>query len=185
MVLRQTVVRGSGRLFGPSAFGPLQQFHKLVPDPGLPATSTDFVSPDDFALAPTQTWEAKPKPTIDLTTVTGSSSTNFFNLQPALIAAINGRPARVIAGARKDRTGSIVPGFVWVFSTPAGSPLNAAALHVVFAFSPRRSRRGVQIRNARVLQRAQTRRRRGRPAWFLPRITPARELSTRRLMSIG
>src|SRR5687767_11621262 len=65
-----------------------------------PAGDTPEIScsPDDFALMAVPEAETKPawpavepktKPTIDLTTVTGSSATNFLSFQPALLAAID------------------------------------------------------------------------------------------------
>jgi hypothetical protein len=54
-------------------------------------------SPDDVALMAgpvadaRPVWDAKAKPTIDLTPVIGSSTNNFLTFQPALMAAIDER----------------------------------------------------------------------------------------------
>jgi peptidoglycan endopeptidase LytE len=92
-------------------------------------------SPDDLALAaePTQAWEAKPKPTIDLTTVIGSSSTNFLNLQPALMAAIDQRlGARYRWGAEgPDRFDC--SGFVWSIFNATGITFERGSARTLFS----------------------------------------------------
>ena len=100
-------------------------------------------SPDDFALmaAPAAetkpAWEVKSKPTIDLTTVTGSPSTGFLNFQPALLAAIDQR-----LGARY-RWGAEGPnrfdcsGFVWSIFNATGITFERGSARTLFSrFTP-------------------------------------------------
>jgi cell wall-associated NlpC family hydrolase len=100
-------------------------------------------SPDDFALmaAPVAdskpAWEAKSRPTIDLTPAIGSSSTNFLNLQPALMAAIDQRlGARYRWGAEgPDRFDC--SGFVWSIYNATGITFERGSARTLFArFAP-------------------------------------------------
>jgi cell wall-associated NlpC family hydrolase len=91
-------------------------------------------SPDDLALAePAQTWEVKQKPTIDLTTAIGSSNTNFLNLQPALMSAIDQRlGARYRWGAEgPDRFDC--SGFVWSIFNATGITFERGSARTLFA----------------------------------------------------
>lgn len=96
-------------------------------------------SPDDLALAaePTTTWEAKPKPIIDLTPAIGSSTANFLNLQPALMAAIDQRlGARYRWGAEgPDRFDC--SGFVWSIFNATGITFERGSARTLFSrFAP-------------------------------------------------
>ncbi len=96
-------------------------------------------SPDDLALAaePAPVWDAKPKPTIDLTPAIGSSSTNFLNFQPALMQAIDQRlGARYRWGAEgPDRFDC--SGFVWSIFNATGVTFERGSARTLFArFAP-------------------------------------------------
>jgi len=91
-------------------------------------------TPDDLALAAsTQTWETKPKPTIDLTPAIGSSNTNFLTFQPALMAAIDQRlGARYRWGAEgPDRFDC--SGFVWSIFHATGIDFERGSARTLFA----------------------------------------------------
>src|SRR5262245_54803684 len=101
-------------------------------------------SPDDFALMAAPAYDAKPawtetkaKPTIDLTSASGSSSTSFINFQPALLSAIDER-----LGARY-RWGAEGPnrfdcsGFVWSIFNASGISFERGSARTLFArFTP-------------------------------------------------
>lgn len=95
-------------------------------------------SPDDLALAESKpAWEVKAKPTIDLTTTTGSSSIDFLNFQPALLAAIDERlGARYRWGAEgPDRFDC--SGFVWSIFNASGINFERSNARTLFArFAP-------------------------------------------------
>jgi cell wall-associated NlpC family hydrolase len=95
-------------------------------------------SPDDVALAePPPTWEVKPKPTIDLTPAIGSPTTNFLNLQPTLMAAIDQRlGARYRWGAEgPDRFDC--SGFVWSIFNATGITFERGSARTLFSrFAP-------------------------------------------------
>jgi NlpC/P60 family len=99
-------------------------------------------SPDDFALAavPVETkpvWEAKAKPVIDLSTVTGSSTIDFLRYQPALLAAIDERlGARYRWGAEgPDRFDC--SGFVWSIFNASGINFERGSARTLFSrFTP-------------------------------------------------
>ncbi len=98
-------------------------------------------SPDDVALFEAKeskpTWEVKAKPTIDLTTATGSPTTDFFNFQPALLAAIDERlGARYRWGAEgPDRFDC--SGFVWSIFNASGINFERGSARTLFArFAP-------------------------------------------------
>jgi cell wall-associated NlpC family hydrolase len=103
-----------------------------------PAEAEISCSPDDLALAqPAPAWEAKPKPTIDLTPAIGSSNTNFLNFQPALMAAIDERlGARYRWGAEgPDRFDC--SGFVWSIFNATGINFERGSARTLFArFTP-------------------------------------------------
>lgn len=91
-------------------------------------------SPDDFALVESkQTWEVKPKPTIDLTPLIDSSTTNFLNFQPALMAAIDQRlGARYSWGAEgPDRFDC--SGFVWSIFNATGITFERGSARTLFS----------------------------------------------------
>lgn len=102
-------------------------------------------SPDDFALAPVTAADAKPawevsnkaKPTIDLTPSIGTSSTNFLNFQPALLAAIDERlGARYRWGAEGPNTFDC-SGFVWSIFHASGIDFERGSARTLFArFTP-------------------------------------------------
>jgi cell wall-associated NlpC family hydrolase len=110
---------------------------------GSAETAEMSCSPDDFALMAVPvadakpTWEAKPRPTIDLTPAIGSSSTNFLHLQPALMAAIDQRlGARYRWGAEgPDRFDC--SGFVWSIYNATGITFERGSARTLFArFAP-------------------------------------------------
>lgn len=95
-------------------------------------------SPDDLALAaePKPAWpriDAKPKPTIDLSTAIGSPTTNFLTLQPALMAAIDQRlGARYRWGAEgPDRFDC--SGFVWSIFNATGITFERGSARTLFS----------------------------------------------------
>ena len=92
-------------------------------------------SPDDLALAAETkpAWEVKAKPVIDVTTVPGSSSTNFLNFQPALLAAIDQRlGARYRWGAEgPDRFDC--SGFVWSIYNATGITFERGSARTLFS----------------------------------------------------
>ncbi|HEU4869719.1 MAG TPA: C40 family peptidase [Pyrinomonadaceae bacterium] len=95
-------------------------------------------SPDDLALAAEAkpAWpriDAKPKPTIDLSTAIGSPTTNFLNLQPALMAAIDQRlGARYRWGAEgPDRFDC--SGFVWSIFNATGITFERGSARTLFS----------------------------------------------------
>jgi cell wall-associated NlpC family hydrolase len=95
-------------------------------------------SPDDFALMTgpiadaKPAWEAKSKPVIDLTPTTGSSTSNFINFQPALLAAIDQRlGARYRWGAEgPDRFDC--SGFVWSIFHATGIDFERGSARTLF-----------------------------------------------------
>ena len=101
-------------------------------------------SPDDFALMAAATvsdskpaWEAKPKPTIDLSSSTGASSAAFLKFEPLLMAAIDDR-----LGSRY-RWGATGPdrfdcsGFVWsIFQATGITFERASARNLFIRFAP-------------------------------------------------
>ncbi len=96
-------------------------------------------SPDDIALAPAATpaWEVKPKPTIDLSTVTGSSNTNFLNFQPALHAAIDERLGARYRWGAEGPTRFDCSGFVWSIFNATGISFERGSARTLFArFTP-------------------------------------------------
>jgi len=95
-------------------------------------------SPDDLALAAETkpAWpriDAKPKPTIDLSTAIGSPTTNFLTLQPALMAAIDQRlGARYRWGAEgPDRFDC--SGFVWSIFNATGITFERGSARTLFS----------------------------------------------------
>lgn len=101
-------------------------------------------SPDDFALMTAAAvadskpvWEAKPKPTIDLSSATGVSSAGFLKFEPLLMAAIDER-----LGSRY-RWGATGPnrfdcsGFVWsIFQATGINFERASARNLFVRFAP-------------------------------------------------
>ena len=100
-------------------------------------------SPDDFALMAADVadskpvWEAKPKPTIDLSSSTGVSSASFLRFEPLLMAAIDER-----LGSRY-RWGATGPdrfdcsGFVWsIFQATGINFERASARNLFIRFAP-------------------------------------------------
>jgi cell wall-associated NlpC family hydrolase len=96
-------------------------------------------SPDDFALMAgpvadaKPVWDAKAKPTIELTPAIGSSTTNFLSFQPALMAAIDERlGARYRWGAEgPDRFDC--SGFVWSIFHATGIDFERGSARTLFA----------------------------------------------------
>jgi cell wall-associated NlpC family hydrolase len=106
----------------------------------MPAADNNEIScsPDDLALAePSReakpAWEVKAKPTIDLSTATGSPATDFLNFQPALLAAIDQRlGARYRWGAEgPDRFDC--SGFVWSIFNATGINFERGSARTLFA----------------------------------------------------
>ena len=99
-------------------------------------------SPDEFAvLTPVAdskpVWEAKPRPTIDLSPATGPSNSPFLKFEPLLLAAIDQR-----LGSRY-RWGATGPnrfdcsGFVWSIFQATGITFERASARNLFArFAP-------------------------------------------------
>lgn len=101
-------------------------------------------SPDEFAVLSASAvadskpvWEAKPRPTIDIAPSPGSSSANFLNFEPTLMAAIDQR-----LGSRY-RWGATGPnrfdcsGFVWSIFQATGINFERASARNLFArFAP-------------------------------------------------
>jgi cell wall-associated NlpC family hydrolase len=115
------------------------------PRVATPAAEVDEIScsPDDVALMAVPAadakpaWEVKSKPTIDLTPAIGSSSANFLNFHPALLAAIDERlGARYRWGAEgPDRFDC--SGFVWSIFNASGINFERGSARTLFArFSP-------------------------------------------------
>ena len=100
-------------------------------------------SPDDFALmaAPAAetkpAWEVKSKPTIDLTTVTGSPSTGFLNFQPALLAAIDQRLGSRYRWGAEGPDRFDCSGFVWSIFNATGISFERGSARTLFSrFTP-------------------------------------------------
>ena len=112
-----------------------------VPDGDINEVSC---SPDELAVLTPEpaadskpAWEAKPKPTIDLSPSVGSSSAGFIKFEPLLLAAIDQR-----LGARY-RWGATGPnrfdcsGFVWsIFQATGINFERASARHLFARFAP-------------------------------------------------
>lgn len=101
-------------------------------------------SPDDFVVLATApvteskpAWEAKPKPTIDLSPTSGSTSTGFIKFQPLLLAAID---ERLGSHYRWGATGPDTfdcSGFVWSIFQATGINFERGSARTLFArFAP-------------------------------------------------
>lgn len=97
--------------------------------------------PDEFEFAaeaePKPVWDAKPRPTIDLSTATGPAGIGFLRFEPLLLAAIDQR-----LGSRY-RWGATGPdrfdcsGFVWSIFQATGIKFERASARNLFArFEP-------------------------------------------------
>ena len=141
------------KLFTPIVVGTLalaiwstSAFAQTRPRTAQPVGDTNEItcSPEDFALMTAAAvsdskpaWEAKPKPTIDLSSSTGISSAGFLKIEPLLMAAIDQR-----LGSRY-RWGATGPdrfdcsGFVWsIFQATGISFERASARNLFIRFAP-------------------------------------------------
>ncbi len=103
----------------------------------MSCSSEDFALIEVPAAEPKPAWETKSKPIIDLTRSTGSSTVDFFNFQPALLAAIDERlGARYRWGAEgPDRFDC--SGFVWSIFNASGINFERGSARTLFArFTP-------------------------------------------------
>jgi peptidoglycan endopeptidase LytE len=97
-------------------------------------------SPEDYALASMVTvrevkpvWEAKPKPTIDLSPSTGSTNSGFIKFEPLLLTAIEERlGSRYRWGATGPNTFDC-SGFVWSIFQQTGVTFERASARNLFA----------------------------------------------------
>jgi len=105
-----------------------------------PISDADDVScsPDDYALAVNVTeakpaWEAKPKPTIDLSPATGSPSSAFLKYQPLLLTAIEERLGTPYRWGATGPDRFDCSGFVWSIFQEAGINFERASARTLFA----------------------------------------------------
>ncbi len=101
-------------------------------------------APDDMAILSAatvadsrQVWEAKPKPTIDLSPSIGPTSSGFIKFQPLLLAAIDERlGSRYRWGATGPNTFDC-SGFVWSIFQATGIAFERGSARTLFArFAP-------------------------------------------------
>lgn len=124
---------------GISAASAVSQTRPRMTEASATEATETSCSPDDFALAPApaladakHVWDVKAKPTIDLTPAIGSSSTNFLNFQPALLAAIDERlGARYRWGAEGPNTFDC-SGFVWSIFHATGIDFERGSARTLF-----------------------------------------------------
>jgi cell wall-associated NlpC family hydrolase len=96
-------------------------------------------SPQDYALvaaAATETkpvWEAKPKPTIDLTPSTTSTSSGFIKFEPLLLTAIEQRLGSRYSWGATGPDRFDCSGFVWSIFQEAGINFERASARTLFA----------------------------------------------------
>jgi len=99
-------------------------------------------SPDDFALTATvtetkPTWEAKPKPTIDLAPSTAASSSGFIKFEPLLMTAIDQRLGTPYRWGATGPNRFDCSGFVWSIFQATGITFERASARNLFArFEP-------------------------------------------------
>ncbi|HEU4769579.1 MAG TPA: C40 family peptidase [Pyrinomonadaceae bacterium] len=103
----------------------------------MACSSEDFALIEAPAAETKPAWETKSKPVIDLTRSTGSSTIDFLQFQPALLAAIDERlGARYRWGAEgPDRFDC--SGFVWSIFNASGINFERGSARTLFArFTP-------------------------------------------------
>ncbi len=99
-------------------------------------------SPDDLAMAAAVTdsksaWEAKPKPTIDLSPSTAPSSTGFLKFESQLMAAIDQRLGTPYRWGATGPNRYDCSGFVWAIYQATGVNFERASARNLFArFEP-------------------------------------------------
>jgi peptidoglycan endopeptidase LytE len=115
--------------------------------PRVTATGGDVnevsCSPDDVALVAAtvsdskQTWEAKPKPTIDLATSPTPSSSGFLKFESSLMAAIDQRLGTPYRWGATGPNRYDCSGFVWAIFQATGINFERASARNLFArFEP-------------------------------------------------
>ena len=97
-------------------------------------------SPDDYALAANVTsadskpvWEAKPKPTIDVAPLIGSTNSAFFKYEPLLLTAIEERLGTPYRWGATGPDRFDCSGFVWSIFQAAGIGFERASARTLFA----------------------------------------------------
>jgi len=145
MVLRKLFPRA---LFASLALVALSvsAFAQTRPRVTVPSGDVNEVScsPDDFAMMAAvavsdskPTWEAKPKPTIDLSPSTGPSSTGFLKFESQLMAAIDQRLGTPYRWGATGPTRYDCSGFVWAIYQATGISFERASARNLFArFEP-------------------------------------------------
>jgi len=101
-------------------------------------------SPDDFAMVAAAvvsdskpTWEAKPKPTIDLSPSTAPSGSGFLKFESQLMAAIDQRLGSPYRWGATGPDRFDCSGFVWAIYNAAGINFERASARNLFArFEP-------------------------------------------------
>jgi cell wall-associated NlpC family hydrolase len=100
-------------------------------------------SPDDFALVATAvsdskpTWEAKPKPTIDLSSSTTPTTSGFLKFESQLMAAIDQRLGSPYRWGATGPNRFDCSGFVWAIYQATGINFERASARNLFArFEP-------------------------------------------------
>lgn len=97
-------------------------------------------SPEDYALLAAEpvaeskpVWEAKPKPTIDVTPAIGSSDAAFLKIEPTLLAAINQRLGTPYRWGATGPNRFDCSGFVWSIFQATGINFERASARTLFA----------------------------------------------------
>lgn len=98
-------------------------------------------SPDDFAMMAAAvavsdskpTWEAKPKPTIDLSPSTAPSSTGFLKFESELMSAIDQRLGTPYRWGATGPTRYDCSGFVWAIYQATGINFERVSARNLFA----------------------------------------------------
>jgi cell wall-associated NlpC family hydrolase len=101
-------------------------------------------APDEFAVLtasaaaePKPTWETKPKPTIDLSPLTGPSSAGFLKFEPMLMSAIDQRLGSPYRWGATGPDRFDCSGFVWsIFQATGISFERVSARHLFQRFAP-------------------------------------------------
>jgi cell wall-associated NlpC family hydrolase len=103
-------------------------------------SDTDDVScsPDDYALAVNvretkPVWEAKPKPTIDLSTSSGPTNSAFLKYEPLLLTAIEERLGTPYRWGATGPDRFDCSGFVWSIYQEIGINFERASASTLFA----------------------------------------------------
>ena len=97
-------------------------------------------SPEDYALAANVTpadskpvWEAKPKPTIDVAPLIGSTNSAFLKYEPLLLTAIEERLGTPYRWGATGPDRFDCSGFVWSIFQEAGISFERASARTLFA----------------------------------------------------